>query len=64
MHDVIRRNRAASGAALLVLTHGRQYLVHQAGPAIVIDLMMALLFIGYLIGAPKSEDGLTTPETC
>jgi len=36
----------------LVLTYGRQYLGHQAGLAIVVDLSMVILFILYLIGAP------------
>jgi len=33
----------------LVLVHGTQYLGHQAGLAIAIDLVMVVLFIGYLI---------------
>ena len=34
----------------LVLAHGGRYVAHQAGVAIVIDLVMVVLFIGYLIG--------------
>jgi len=39
----------------LVLSHGRQYLGHQAGPAVVIDLVMVALFIGYLVGVRRSQ---------
>jgi len=39
----------------LVLAHGRQYLGHQAGLAVVIDLVMVALFIGYLIGVRRSQ---------
>ena len=39
----------------LVLTYGRQYLGHQAGVAIVIDLVVVLVFIGYLIGVRRSQ---------
>ena|SRR5688572_33246025 len=37
----------------LVLTYGTQYLGHQAGVAIVVDLVMVMLFIVYLITAPR-----------
>ena len=40
----------------LVLAHGTYYLGHQAGLAIAIDLVMVVLFIGYLIGVRR---GLT-----
>ena len=33
----------------LVLAHGGQFLGHQAGVAVVIDLVMVALFAGYLI---------------
>ncbi len=39
----------------LVLAHGSQFLGHQAGLAIVIDLVMVVLFIGYLIGARRGQ---------
>lgn len=38
----------------LVLAHGRQYLGHQAGLAIAIDLVMVALFVGYLVGVRRS----------
>ena len=41
----------------LVLAYGRQYLGHQAGLAIVIDLVMVALFVGYLIGVRPSQSG-------
>jgi hypothetical protein len=34
----------------LVLYHGSQYLGHQVGVAIMIDLIMVILFIVYLLG--------------
>jgi len=34
----------------LVLAQGGRYVAHQAGIAIVVDLVMVVLFIGYLIG--------------
>ena len=37
----------------LVLSHGSQYLGQQAGLAIVIDLLMVMLFIGYLVGVRR-----------
>ena len=37
----------------LVLFHGSQYLGQQAGVAIVIDLVMVMLFIGYLVGVRR-----------
>ena len=37
----------------LVLVYGQQYLGHQAGTAIALDLIMVLLFIGYLIGIAR-----------
>ena len=40
----------------LVLVYGRQYLGHQAGLAIAIDLVWVLLFIGYLIGVRRSRN--------
>lgn len=39
----------------LVLAYGMQYLGHQAGVAIVIDLVMVALFIGYLAGVRRSQ---------
>jgi len=33
----------------LVLAHGERYVAHQAGVAVVIDLVMVALFIGYLV---------------
>jgi hypothetical protein len=39
----------------LVLSHGRQYLSHQAGLAVVIDLVTVALFIAYLIGVRRSQ---------
>jgi hypothetical protein len=37
----------------LVLSYGTRYLGHQAGVSIVIDLVMVMLFIAYLIAAPR-----------
>ena len=42
----------------LVLTYGRNYLGHQVGLAIVIDLVAVLLFIGYLIGVRRSQNAM------
>ena len=39
----------------LVLFHGSQYLGQQAGVAIIIDLLMVILFIGYLVGVRRSQ---------
>ena len=39
----------------LVLSKGGQYLGHQAGLAVVIDLLMVALFIGYLVGVRRSQ---------
>ena len=39
----------------LVLAHGTQYLGHQAGLAIAIDLVMVVLFILYLIGVRRRQ---------
>lgn len=39
----------------LVLTYGTQYLGHQAGLAIAIDLAMVALYIGYIIGVRRVE---------
>ncbi len=39
----------------LVLTFGTQYLGQQAGVAIAIDLVMVVLFIGYLIGVRSGQ---------
>ena len=39
----------------LVLLFARQYLDHQAGVAVVVDLVMVLLFIGYLISWPSNS---------
>lgn len=33
----------------LVLAHGAKYLGHQAGIALVIDLLMVVIFVGYLV---------------
>ena len=37
----------------LVLVHGKQYLGHQVGFAVVIDLVMVALFIGYLVSVRR-----------
>lgn len=34
----------------LVLSHGARYVSHQAGVAVVVDLIMVALFIAYLVG--------------
>jgi hypothetical protein len=39
----------------LVLAHGSRYLGQQAGIAIVIDLVMVVLFIGYLVGVRRGQ---------
>ena len=39
----------------LVLSKGGQYLGHQAGLAVVIDLLMVALFIGYLVGVRRRQ---------
>ncbi len=39
----------------LVLSLGRQYLGHQVGLAIVVDLLMVILFIGYLVSVHRSQ---------
>lgn len=39
----------------LVLAHGRQFLGHQAGLAATIDLVMVVLFTGYLVGVRRSK---------
>jgi len=39
----------------LVLSQGRQYLSHQAGFAVVIDLVMVALFIGYLVRVRRGQ---------
>jgi hypothetical protein len=39
----------------LVLSHGSEYLGHQAGVAVVIDLVMVALFIGYLVGVRRGH---------
>ena len=39
----------------LVLSQGGQYLGHQAGLAVVIDLLMVALFICYLVGVRRSQ---------
>ena len=39
----------------LVLLYGRQYLGHQVCVAVVVDLLIVVLFIGYLIGAPRNQ---------
>jgi len=48
----------------LVLAHGRQYLRHQAGLAVVIDLVMVALFVGYLVNRRRSSQAtaFTTPN--
>lgn len=53
---------------LLVLSHGRRFLVYQAGIAIVIDLAWVVLFAAYLVSlrrtptnSPKSHAPLTRP---
>jgi hypothetical protein len=37
----------------LVLVYGSQYLGHQAGVSIAIDLVMVVLFVGYLIAVRR-----------
>ena len=37
----------------LVLLYGRQYLGHQAGVAVVVDLVMVALFIGFLVSVRR-----------
>jgi hypothetical protein len=37
----------------LVLSYGTRYLGNQAGVSIVIDLVMVMLFIAYLVAAPR-----------
>lgn len=39
----------------LVLTYGAQYLGHQVGLAIGVDLVAVVLFIAYLIGARRGQ---------
>jgi hypothetical protein len=39
----------------LVLAHGSRYFVGQARVAVVIDLLMVALFIGYLIGVRRGQ---------
>ena len=46
----------------LVLAHGTQYLGHQAGLAIGIDLVMVVLFIVYLVGMRRSPISGQTPR--
>ena len=40
----------------LVLSHGGRYLGHQAGVAVVVDSLMAALFVAYLL-APRPAAG-------
>ena len=42
----------------LVLLYGSRYLGHQAGVAIAIDLLMVVLFIGYLVGIRRGQSRL------
>ncbi len=37
----------------LVLLHGRNFLSHQAGVAVVVDSVMVLLFLGYLLATRR-----------
>lgn len=39
----------------LVLWHGSQYLGQQAGIAVIVDLVMVALFIGYLLGVRRRQ---------
>jgi len=39
----------------LVLSTGAQHLGHQAGLAVVIDLVMVALFVGYLVSVRRSQ---------
>jgi hypothetical protein len=39
----------------LVLVYGRQYLNHQAGLAVAVDLVMVVLFVGYLLGSRRGR---------
>ena len=41
----------------LVLSHGRQFLGHQAGVAVVSDSLMVLLFAAYLVAARRGLKG-------
>ena len=43
----------------LVLSHGGRYLGHQAGVAVVVDLVMVALFIGYLVGVRRRQAAIT-----
>jgi|SRR5262245_30294027 len=40
----------------LVLMHGKQFLAHQAGIAVVFDSVMVLLFMGYLTGVRRARN--------
>ena len=39
----------------LVLTYGSQYLGGQAGVSVAVDLVMVVLFIHYLLAAPRER---------
>jgi hypothetical protein len=39
----------------LVLGYGAQYLGYQAGVSIGVDLLMVMLFIGYLVSTPRGR---------
>jgi hypothetical protein len=38
----------------LILVHGRPFLSHQAGVAVVSDVIQVTLFLGYLLAAPRA----------
>jgi uncharacterized protein YacL len=40
---------------VLILVLGRQFLSHQAGVAVVSDVIQVSLFVGYLLSAPRSR---------
>jgi hypothetical protein len=39
----------------LVLVFGQQFLQHQVGTSVVVDSIMVVLFVAYLVAAPRSE---------
>ena len=60
--DVASRRLALLVAAVskiafisLVLVFGQQLLEHQVGTSLIVDSIMVVLFVAYLIAAPRSE---------
>ncbi len=41
----------------LILSHGTRYLGQQAAIAVVVDTVLPLLFIAYLVAAPRTPSG-------